>query len=90
MCHNLGGKVEEATEGEYGRAKITVVKDDAHLFQGLSKESDAWMSHRDKVTVLPEGCASSSPVVAPARGSPPCTPDSHHACRVPNSDAISR
>jgi GMP synthase (glutamine-hydrolysing) len=56
MCQNLGGKVEEATAGEYGRASLDVVKPDARLFAGVDAKSDAWMSHRDRVVALPEGC----------------------------------
>ena len=55
MCQNLGGKVEEATAGEYGRACLDVVKSDARLFAGVDAKSDAWMSHRDRVVALPDG-----------------------------------
>ena len=63
MCKHNGGTVEEADEGEYGRAQIRIVKQDAMLFQGLAKESDAWMSHRDKVTKLPPGCVSATAIL---------------------------
>eukprot|EP01052_Picozoa_sp_SAG31_P058169 SAG31_NODE_17618_length_664_cov_0.838938_2_plen_60_part_00 len=54
MCKQLGGDVQEADVGEFGRARLKLVKKDAMLFQGLPAESDAWMSHRDKVTRLPD------------------------------------
>eukprot|EP01047_Picozoa_sp_COSAG01_P005452 COSAG01_NODE_186_length_22652_cov_7.562630_7_plen_326_part_00 len=56
MCHNLGGKVDTAEAGEYGRAKLTLVKPDAAVFKGVPPESDAWMSHRDRVVTLPARC----------------------------------
>ena len=57
MCQNLGGKVEEAQSGEYGRAKLSVVNPDSVLFKGVDAQSDAWMSHRDRVIAVPEGFA---------------------------------
>ncbi|SNZ14363.1 glutamine-hydrolyzing GMP synthase [Hydrogenobacter hydrogenophilus] len=54
MVYQLGGVVERAVKQEYGRAKLTVIKDDP-LFYGLPKEFDVWMSHADKVVSLPEG-----------------------------------
>ena len=61
MCHNLGGKVETAETGEYGRANFTVAAEGAQPFDGVPPESDMWMSHRDRVVLLPSGCAASSP-----------------------------
>lgn len=55
MCQNLGGKVEEATAGEYGRASLNVIKPDSRLFAGVDAVSDAWMSHRDRVVAVPDG-----------------------------------
>ena len=54
MCHNLGGKVEEAEAGEYGRATLAVAKADSPLFAGVAAESEAWMSHRDRVVAVPD------------------------------------
>jgi len=62
MCQNLGGKVEEAAAGEYGRASLNVVKPDSVMFAGVDAESDAWMSHRDRVVAVPEGCAFAPPL----------------------------
>ena len=56
MCHTLGGKVETAESGEYGRAEITVQKTESPVFAGVPTKSDAWMSHRDRVVQLPDGC----------------------------------
>ena len=60
---------------EYGRAQLTVTKDDL-LFKGLPKEIQVWMSHGDSVIAVPEGFVETAktencPVVAmchPQRG----------------------
>lgn len=60
MAYELGGKVESCAHAEYGKADITVVKENA-LVKGLDKEQQVWMSHGDQVTQAPEGfevCAS--------------------------------
>ena len=53
MSYLAGGKVENAAEGEYGKVEITV--EDVPLFKGLPRESIAWMSHRDYVSIAPDG-----------------------------------
>ena len=52
----LGGKVEKADHREYGRAPIEVAKA-SPLFAGFETGAscDVWMSHGDRVEVLPEG-----------------------------------
>jgi GMP synthase (glutamine-hydrolysing) len=57
MCEQLGGKVVAGTVGEFGRAFIEV-KERCALFDGLWREGEqhqVWMSHGDKVEVLPDG-----------------------------------
>jgi len=54
LAHQLGGKVAPADKHEYGRATLTVLKENK-LFKGLPKEFQVWMSHADKVTELPQG-----------------------------------
>ena len=54
IAHQLGGRVERSDHQEYGRAPLKVIKRDP-IFEGLPKEFDVWMSHADKVSVLPEG-----------------------------------
>jgi len=54
LAHQLGGKVAPADKHEYGRATLTVLKENK-LFNGLPKEFQVWMSHADKVTELPQG-----------------------------------
>jgi len=48
----LGGQVKPAKAREYGRAKLTVTKDDP-LVHGLPKDTTVWMSHGDQVHELP-------------------------------------
>ena len=58
IAHTFGGTVSPSTEREFGRA--TVTKSTQHsaaadlLFKGV-EQSQMWMSHGDKVTVMPEG-----------------------------------
>lgn len=62
MAESLGGKVEAGTVREFGFAEIHA-EGNSKLFDGLQDRSDAagrdllevWMSHGDKVTVLPTG-----------------------------------
>jgi GMP synthase (glutamine-hydrolysing) len=59
MCEQLGGKVVPGTIGEFGRAFIEI-KERSALFDGLWHEGErhqVWMSHGDKVELLPEGFA---------------------------------
>ncbi len=50
-----GGKVHPASEREYGNAQLQVNATSEPLFDGLSSEVTAWMSHGDKIDKLPEG-----------------------------------
>ncbi len=57
MVEQLGGKVEEATHREFGKADIEVVKD-SPLFEGFWQQGahdHVWMSHGDKVAEIPAG-----------------------------------
>jgi GMP synthase (glutamine-hydrolysing) len=57
MCAQLGGRVEPASEREFGRAELEVTAPCA-LFEGIWRVGDkdqVWMSHGDKVTELPPG-----------------------------------
>src|ERR1700749_3796377 len=49
----LGGQVKPAKAREYGRAKLSVTKDDP-LVHGLPPETTVWMSHGDQVHELPK------------------------------------
>ena len=44
----LGGRVEGAEIGEFGRSELTV-REPGRLFAGLPEQQTCWMSHRDTV-----------------------------------------
>ncbi len=57
MAEQLGGKVEGGHHREFGRAEVEVTEDSA-LFDGVWQKGQkypVWMSHGDRVTVLPPG-----------------------------------
>ena len=62
MAQQLGGKVESSGKREFGYAEIRA-HGHSELFKGIQDRSndaghgllDVWMSHGDKVTVLPDG-----------------------------------
>ena len=54
MAQQLGGEVERAERGEYGKAALHL--DDAtNLFAEVTSGVTMWMSHGDSVTSLPDG-----------------------------------
>ena len=62
MAEQLGGKVESSNKREFGYAEMRA-RGHSKLFEGLQDRSnhqghgllDVWMSHGDKVTLLPPG-----------------------------------
>ncbi|HCM42974.1 MAG TPA: GMP synthase (glutamine-hydrolyzing), partial [Candidatus Omnitrophica bacterium] len=54
LSHTFGGKVLKSNKREYG---LSVLKthEQKTLFKGIPKSFNCWMSHGDKVTVLPKG-----------------------------------
>ena len=74
LVHTLGGRVEQAEVGEFGRSELQVA-DPGMLLKGMPREQTCWMSHRDTVYEPPPGftalaSSSGSPVAAvedPAR-----------------------
>ncbi|MBT7269054.1 MAG: glutamine-hydrolyzing GMP synthase, partial [Rhodospirillaceae bacterium] len=57
MVEQMGGKVAGSEEKEFGRAIVTVT-DDCELFHGVwdvGNEEQVWMSHGDRVEMLPDG-----------------------------------
>src|SRR4051794_5363304 len=68
MVLTLGGKVEGAEVGEFGRSQLTV-SEPGRLLRGLPAEQSCWMSHRDTVFEPPPGftalaASTESPVAA--------------------------
>ncbi|MEN8189692.1 MAG: glutamine-hydrolyzing GMP synthase [Thermodesulfobacteriota bacterium] len=57
MIHQMGGKVEQAEKREFGKADLTVQYTEG-IFAGLETgiaHHQVWMSHGDRVEVVPEG-----------------------------------
>jgi GMP synthase (glutamine-hydrolysing) len=68
LVHTLGGRVEQADVGEFGRSELQV-SEPGVLMKGLPREQTCWMSHRDTVYEPPPGftalaSSTSSPVAA--------------------------
>ena len=55
MVLELGGKVEGAEQGEFGRTELSLTADGGRLMAGLPEVQQSWMSHRDSVFEPPEG-----------------------------------
>ncbi len=54
IAHKYGGEVNASESREYGRA-ILHIKGTSPLTEGLSEDSQVWMSHGDTITALPVG-----------------------------------
>jgi GMP synthase (glutamine-hydrolysing) len=68
LVHELGGRVEQAEVGEFGRSDLHVFEPGV-LLRAMPAEQTCWMSHRDTVFEPPPGftalaSSSSSPVAA--------------------------
>ncbi len=68
VTRELGGRVEGAEVGEFGRSDLTV-REPGRLLAGLPAEQTCWMSHRDTVYSPPPGftalaSSTQSPVAA--------------------------
>jgi GMP synthase (glutamine-hydrolysing) len=68
IARELGGRVQGAEVGEFGRSQLTVA-DPGRLLAGTPAQQTCWMSHRDTVFSAPPGFAAlasstASPVAA--------------------------
>ncbi len=54
IAHLLGGKVEPSTEREFGFAELNVTQA-SRLLQDISPKTKVWMSHGDRLAVMPTG-----------------------------------
>jgi GMP synthase (glutamine-hydrolysing) len=68
ITRELGGDVQGAEVGEFGRSQLTVIEP-GRLLAGLPREQTCWMSHRDTVFAPPPGftalaSSTESPVAA--------------------------
>lgn len=53
LAHHYGGQVESSAKREYGKANLTDCGEDQFL-EGVSMESQVWMSHADTIMELPK------------------------------------
>ncbi len=72
MVQQLGGKVERAERGEYGKASL-VIDDPTDLLTNVEDGTTMWMSHGDSVKQLPEGFE----ILAHTENTP-CAAIAHH------------
>lgn len=73
LAHQLGGRVAEASEREYGPATVFLNDFSSQAFTGLPFSFPVWMSHGDQITHLPDGfkalaSSENSPVAAMGKG----------------------
>ena len=54
MCERLGGRVQPGEEREYGHTELRVEAGEG-LFEDVPGDTVVWMSHGDRVEVLPPG-----------------------------------
>ncbi len=71
LGRHLGGRVAAAEAREYGPATVTIDEPSSPLLAGLGDALEVWMSHGDRIEVLPPGFAAlahsaNSPVAAMA------------------------
>ena len=76
MVQQLGGDVEQADRGEYGKASLHI-DDPTDLLTNVEDGSTMWMSHGDSVTRLPEGFE-----LLAHTDNTPCAAIAHHERRM--------
>lgn len=54
MAQKFGGEVEASEHREYGRANLSYIKEKNQLFEGMTSNSQVWMSHADTITKIPD------------------------------------
>src|SRR6056297_1740723 len=54
LAHFNGGNVAPSNTREYGRAKLSYIKDEEPFFDAIAQGSQVWMSHSDTIQKLPE------------------------------------
>lgn len=53
LAHFSGGEVAPSNIREYGRANLSYIKPDEKFLEGVSIDSQVWMSHSDTIKTLP-------------------------------------
>ncbi len=54
IAHDVGGEVKSGDSGEYGLTSL-LTSSAEHVMDGISRNCDVWMNHRDIVDSMPEG-----------------------------------
>jgi len=54
VANHFGGKVQRSEKREYGKAMLNRQFGNDQLLEGLSAESQVWMSHGDTITQIPD------------------------------------
>ncbi|MFA7445955.1 MAG: glutamine-hydrolyzing GMP synthase [Flavobacteriaceae bacterium] len=55
LAHFSGGEVAPSNIREYGRANLSYINQGEIFFEGISENSQVWMSHSDTIKQLPTG-----------------------------------
>ncbi len=55
LAHFQGGEVAPSNIREYGRANLSFIKENEAFLEGVSENSQVWMSHSDTIKKLPTG-----------------------------------
>jgi len=76
MVQQLGGTVERAERGEYGKASL-VIDDPTDLLTNVENGSTMWMSHSDSVNQLPDDFE-----VLAHTDNTPCAAIAHHQSKL--------
>jgi len=76
MVQQLGGEVERAARGEYGKAAL-FIDDPTDLLTNVDDGATMWMSHGDSVTRMPEGFD-----LLAHTDNTPCAAIAHHEKRL--------
>jgi GMP synthase (glutamine-hydrolysing) len=76
MVQQLGGGVERAERGEYGKASLHI-DDPTDLLTNVEDGTTMWMSHGDSVTRLPEGFE-----LLAHTDNTPCAAIAHHEAKL--------
>jgi GMP synthase (glutamine-hydrolysing) len=53
LAHFSGGEVAASNTREYGRANLSYIKENEVFLEGVSNNSQVWMSHSDSIKKLP-------------------------------------
>lgn len=68
IAYTRSGNVDKAAKREFGKAFLKIKNINNPLFEGVSKETQVWMSHGDSLNKLPEGFE----IIADSDNSPIC------------------